>query len=185
MNYNLVQLICNVFKSTTHNSEWFHNIPGVRTAVVGEILPKKIEHSATVSDDVATYALDMNLETRSNTGADSNGKVWLKMTLHKVYCLQQVIWYQKDEYPFNTWTCTKDDCSHCVGRDCSSYTLTVSTEGAVSHLPSFSNCRYGDTVEIKRIDDSTNPFSVYEMALIKKEGMLYVMSRSTIAHLKN
>ena len=113
----------------------------------------------------------MILSTPAKALADSNGKVWLKMTLDEVYCLQQVIWYQKDEYPFNTWTCTKDGCSTCEGRECSSYTMTVSTEGAVSHLPSISDCRYGDTVETKRSDDSTNSFWVYEMAVIKKEGM--------------
>ena len=113
----------------------------------------------------------MILSTRATAVADSNGKIWLKITLDEVYCVQQVIWYQKDEYPFNTWTCTKDDCSNCEGKECSPLTLTVSTEGAVSDLPSFSDCRYGDTVEIKRIDDADRAFLVYEMAVIKKEGM--------------
>ena len=58
-----------------------------------------------------------------------------------------------------------------MGGICGSYTLTVSTEGAVSDLPPFSDCRYGDTVEIKRIvDDKKYGFKLFEMAIIKKEG---------------
>ena len=130
-----------------HSSKWF-NIPETRGASLWEIFPKTFTHSASSSNpNDESYPFDMILSTRATAVADSYGKIWLKITLDEVYCVQQVIWYQKDEYPFNTWTCTKDDCSNCEGKECSPLTLTVSTEGAVSGLPSFSDCRYGDTVE--------------------------------------
>ena len=143
------------------------NISGIRTAAVGEILPTTIEHSATISDEVATYALDMNLETRSSTGEDSNGNVWIKMTLDEVYCLQQVIWFSETGSPKFTWTCLEEDCSDCVGF-CSSFSLTVSIEGAESELPPISDCRYGDNVVIQKVADSADGFMVNEMAIIKK-----------------
>ena len=84
-----------------------------------------------------------------------------------------MIWYYGSGLSFITWTCSKDDCSNCEGDDCSSYTLTVSTKGKVSDLPSFSDCRYGDTVEIKKIVDGATGFSVNEIAIIKKQGDIF------------
>ena len=127
-----------------------------------------MEHSATIiSDDVASHALDMNLKTRSSTGADSNGNSWLKISLDDVYCLQRVIWFSETGSPKFTWTCSENDCSDCVGF-CSPFSLAVSIEGAESELPDISDCRYGDTLEIKRVVDSGNGFLVNEMAIIKK-----------------
>ena len=73
------------------------------------------------------------------------------MTLDKVHCVTKVIWYR--EYnQIHTWTCNKDNCSNCetegMQSQCSSFTLEVSTEGAVSDHPSISDCRYGDTVKL-------------------------------------
>ena len=68
--------------------------------------------------------------------------------------------------PRQTWTCTKNDCGKCVGYECDRYTLTVSTEGAVSDLSSVLNCRYGDTVKLEKKDGSM--LSVMEMVVIGK-----------------
>ena len=113
----------------------------------------------------------MILSTSARALLDSDGNSWTKMTLDTSQCIQKVLWYRNSGYVHRTWTCTKDDCSNCVGSSCSYYTLTVSNEVAVSGLPSFSDCRYGDTVEIRRIVDTNQyGFKVYEVAIIKKEG---------------
>ena len=111
----------------------------------------------------------MDLETRSYTVAGSDGTVWLKITLDKIYCVEQVMRYKMDGDPRLTWTCTENDCSNCVGRFCSDYTLTVSTEGAVSDLSPVSDCRYGDTVKLER---NGGGFGVHEIAIIGKQGIL-------------
>ena len=74
-----------------------------------------------------------------------------------------MIKYYNDHH---TWTCTKDDCSKCVGKWCKYYTLTVSTEGAVSDLSPVSDCKYGNTVKVERIVVSW--LCVWEMKVIGK-----------------
>ena len=116
----------------------------------------------------AGRALDLNLDTRSYTVAGSDGTTWLKISLDKTYCVEQVIKYRSTGAPFLTWTCTKDDCSNCVGTYCSHYTMTVSTEGAVSDLFPVSDCKYGDTVKLEK--NVGTGFSVYELAVIEEQG---------------
>ena len=151
--------------------------------MVTEVIPVSAEQSETKDNDEGNYgagkAIDMLLETRSFSVAGSDGKNWLKLTLGKVYCLDKVSWYRNDGTSYLTWTCTKDDCGTCdVGMGCGHIILTVSTEGTVPDLPSFSDCRYGDTLEIKRTADEATEFFVFELAVIKKEGN--VMSRIKI-----
>ena len=66
--------------------------------------------------------------------------------------------------------CTDTDCSKCVGDYCSSYTLTVSAEGAASDLSPVSDCKYGDTVKFEKF--SGHSFRVYEIAIVGKSGKL-------------
>ena len=82
-----------------------------------------------------------------------------------MFCVQQVIWFATDGSHYNTWTCLKNDCS-CEGPICYLFTLAVSTEEAVSDLPSVSDCKYGDVVKLERTDG--NGVSVYEMAIVGK-----------------
>ena len=77
-----------------------------------------------------------------------------------------MIRYNFDVDPRQTWNCTETDCDICEGKYCDKYTLTVSTEGAVSDLSSVSDCRYGDTVKLEKKDGST--LSVMEMVVIGK-----------------
>ena len=105
----------------------------------------------------------------------SGGSTWLKVTLDKVYCVERYIWYESSGIPSLSWTCTEDDCSNCVGGWCSSYTLTVSTEGAVSDLSPVSDCKYGDTVMLERTDGGTQMI-VFEVAIVGKSGNLRFMS---------
>ena len=138
-----------------------------------EIIPVSAEHSATRNNDEvnnnAGHAIDLDLDTYSDTEAGSDGTIWLKVTLDKVYCVQQVIRYNSDGTPNLTWTCTDTDCSNCVGSFCSYYTLTVSTEGAVSDLSPVSDCKYGDTVKLGRV---AGMIRVYEIAIVGKPGKL-------------
>ena len=109
----------------------------------------------------------MNIGTYTGTIAGSDGRCWLKINLGKVFCVQKVIWFATDGSYYNTWTCAENDCS-CSGPVCHLFTLTltVSTEEAVSDLPSVSDCRYGDAVKLERTDG--NGVSVYEMAVVGK-----------------
>ena len=81
----------------------------------GEITPVRAEQSATYSNNEAKYgagrAIDLNLDTYNRAVAGSDGTFWLKLTLDKVHCVQQVIWYLSDGIPLQTRTCTDTDCS--------------------------------------------------------------------------
>ena len=143
-----------------------------RQRIMGEITPVRAEQSATRDNNEKLYgagrAIDLVLETHSWTVAGTDGTVWLKITLDedKTYCVEKVIWYRSTGAPHLTWTCGKDDCSNCVGDRCSYFTLTVSTEGAVSDLSPVSDCKYGDTVKLERRDGSV--LSVIEIVVIGK-----------------
>ena len=76
--------------------------------------------------------------------------------------------YSSSGIPDLTYTCTETDCSNCVGDQyCSDFTLTVSTEGAVSDLSPVSDCKHGDTV---KLESASGSFSVYEIAILEKPG---------------
>ena len=67
-----------------------------------------------------------------------------------------------------TWTCTDTECNNCEGYFCSSFTLTVSIEGAATDLSSISYCRYGDTVKLEK-NDGANLY-VHELSIFEKTG---------------
>ena len=135
----------------------------------GEIIPVSVEQSATVNNDEAKYgagnAIDLDLDTYSKTESGSDGTTWLKVNLDKVYCVQHVMRYINDGTPYQTWTCTDTDCSNCVTGN----SLTVSTEGAVSDLSPVSDCKYGDSVKLEKVD---GVIRVYEIAIVGKPGKL-------------
>ena len=130
-------------------------ISETREKAIGEITPIKVEQSATYGGDETMYAagraIDKKFYTCARTQADSAGIRWLKVTFDKVHCLSKVIWY-RTYFQIHTWTCTKDGCSNCeakgINPQCDRYTLTVSTEGAASDLPSIPDCKYGNTVKL-------------------------------------
>ena len=92
-------------------------------------------------------------------------------TSPQVHCIQRVIKESMSGEPEMTWTCTDNDCSNCEGNLCSSFTLTVSIEGAATDLTSISDCRYGDTVKLEK-NDGANLY-VYEIAIIENTGKKY------------
>ena len=152
-----------------------YTITATRVRQPDEITPVRAEHSATYNNDEAYFgaerAIDLYLGTSSSTVAGSDGTIWLKVTLDKVYCIEQVIWYRNDGTPFLTWACTDTDCSKCVGSDyCSQFTLTVSTEKDVSDLSPVSDCKYGDTVKLERVIGTG--IGVKEIAITGKSGNL-------------
>ena len=151
-----------------------------RKPQAGEITPISAEQSATLDNDEANHgagnAIDLDLWTRTWTVPGSDGTTWLKLTLDKVYCVEKVIWHSFDGGPFLIWTCTDTDCSKCEGSMCSYFTLTVSTEGAVSDLSPVSDCKYGDTVKLERTDGASAFILLYEIAIVEKLGNLRFMS---------
>ena len=98
------------------------------------------------------------------------------MTLDRVRCVRQVLWHNAGAVtPALTWTCSETGCSNCVGRICSNFKLSVSSEGAVSDLPPVSDCIYGDTVKIQRVDDHYR-FGVAELAIVGNPGKVHFLS---------
>ena len=144
----------------------------IRERVAGEITPVSAEQSKTKDNDEVTYgagnAIDRNKDTLSSTFPGPDGKSWLKINLGKVYCVEQVIWFNYDGSPFLTWTCTSDDCRKCTGNYCGYYTLTVSTEGTASDLSPVSDCKYGDTVKL--VEKAGSQFGVRDIGVIAKQG---------------
>ena len=147
----------------------------------------KAELSKILDDDEAKHgpelANDLDFATASYSVPASDGTVWLKLTLDQAHCVHQVIWYFSSGTPLNTWTCNQDDCSNCDGDYCDRFTLTVSTEGAVSDLSSVLNCKYGDTVKLEKMSDGG--FSVWEIAVIGKQGKLNKQRLSTASFRHN
>ena len=144
---------------------------GQRDREAGEIIPASVEQSATYNRDDTKYgagrAIDMDLVTRSIANAGSDGKVWIKVYLNQVHCIKNVKRYGR----VHTWTCTKEDCSNCVGKYCDNLHLTVSTEGATpSNLPDYTDCRYGNTVRLGMTNKDYHWLTVYETAIIGKLG---------------
>ena len=147
------------------------DISAPRQKLADEITPVRAEHSRTYEDYemfAAAHAIDLDLETRSMTGAGSDGTVWLEIILDQVYCVQQVIWYKDDGSSYNTWTCSETDCSKCEGNHCHIYRdiLTVSSKETAQENPSHvSGCKYGDTVKLAK----STSFYVYEIAIIGRK----------------
>ena len=141
-----------------------------------------MEQSATLDNDEAKYgagrAIDLKLGTRSWTVPASDGTTWLKLTLDKVYCIEQVIRYRNDGTSHLTWTCTDTDCSNCEGDKCDEFTQTVSTEGTVSDLSPVSDCKYGDTVKLERVGGGDR-FSVFEIAIVGQSGNLHIETNNS------
>ena len=144
-----------------------------RGRIANEIIPVSVEHSKTKDDDEEKYtvehAIDLNLGSRSSTTIGSDGKIWLKVTLGKTSCIQQVIKYMSDGTHYRTWTCTSSDCSTCEGPKCSDYLLTTSVERTSSDsLPFVADCKNGDTVKLQK--NTGSYFEVYEIAITGKQG---------------
>lgn len=109
------------------------------------------------------------LSLRCGTAEGTDGRAWLRVTLARVHCIDQVVWYTLDGSIWVVWNCSSTACS-CQGDGCSRYTLTVSSVGASSeHFPLVTDCKYGDSVQIERTD-GLGYMWVQEIAITAKEG---------------
>ena len=155
------------------------SITGTREREAGEVTPIKAEHSRSYADDDKNYgaqlAIDMNFWLRSVTRRDPDGAIWLKLTLDQIRCVKEVLRFWRGGDPYQTWTCSGNGCNDCFSSsgDCSYYALTVSTEGASeeSDLPSFPDCKYGNTVKFDRVKGGDKMF-VAEIAVIETQGKI-------------
>ena len=145
-----------------------------RTREAGEIIPVSAEKSATKDNDDVNYgaglAIDMNMETRSIAVEGSDDKVWIKINLDQVYCIEQVGRYVKNasSSTTNKWTCKEDQCIDCENEYCKPLTVTVSIERSnTSYHPFVSDCKYGDTVKLESTHSS---LYVNEIWIIGKQG---------------
>ena len=156
----------------------------LRERVTGEITPASAEQSASLEDDETNHgaglAIDMDLGT-SNTAVSTGlflvdiftGREppWLKVNLGMLHCIQHVIMYDSDGNSLLTWTCRDEDCGECDGGNyCDSYTITVTPEDEIPVPSSISDCKFGDSVKV----DSNEDFSVPEIAIIEKQGKLFI-----------
>ena len=133
-------------------------------------------------ENEATYAVDLNRNTKAKTGRDQDGNAWLRLTFEVMHCVSEFIWYDTDTSIIQTWTCS-DSQYTCSGGGCNGYSLTVSTAGAApagaapagvapagaapENLPPVTDCKYGDTVQLNY---NGNKFWVFEMAVVGKQG---------------
>ena len=66
-----------------------------RERLAGEIRPVKAEHSSTLfyqeEEWGAGNAIDLDLETTTFTQPDSDGALWIQITLEQVYCVEQIL----------------------------------------------------------------------------------------------
>ena len=148
------------------------NICGIsgRTRIPNEIIPVKAEQSKSLFGHDANWAINLELELDSRTTAGSDGRSWLKITLSKVHCIQQVITYYQDGTPKRTATCTSSDCStSCSGSGCPTFLLTATTENIeIGDLPLIADCKYGNTVKFE--NRNGDDFAISDMAITGKQG---------------
>ena len=150
----------------------------LRDRKVGEITPVEAEHSRPFKNNeekyAAKFAIDLDMDTSSKSSPLPDGACWIRIKLDQVRCVEKVntvYWRTAEKFITRwTWTCTEVDCSYCRGQYCNSFieTLTVYSEGATpKNLPSFSDCKYGDTVYIQCKKDLEIP----EIRIFEKEGI--------------
>ena len=152
-------------------------ISAVRKRVVGEIIPTGAENSQTPEQtDENNYraanAFDLDLNAKSWSLPEvPAGTPWLKIFLDQIHCVQKVIRYRSGGITYQTWYCTEDDCSNCVGEVCDQYKLRVSEEREELDLLPISDCKYGDTIKLEKVGGSqSDGFKVPEIAIVGWQG---------------
>ena len=165
----------------------------MRTRVPGEIVPLSAEQSSTKYGNDKEYgaqlAIDLDLETKSNTGKLSDisktasrslskttrqssgesrtGSMWLKIRLDGAHCVRKVFTISLSGEEKVAWFCHNNGCS-CDGSCNGDLTLTVNTEGGNSGTFSLkTNCKHGDTVKLQKVY-SGRSLGVAELAIIGK-----------------
>ena len=99
----------------------------------------------------------------------------MKITLGQMNCVQKVMRYKGNGIVYHTWTCTEDDCSTCTGSYCHFFNVRVSSEGEGLDLPPFSDCRYGDMVQLEKVGGNPSEgFKQPEIAIIGWQGRFLI-----------
>jgi hypothetical protein len=136
--------------------------------VTGEITAVKAENSKTFEDkpeNAAKYAIDLDLDTTSQAGPNSNKEVWAKLTLDQIHCVKQFVVYYQDGKAWQTWSYSYGSFT-CKGSSCSLYSFTVTA--TAQNLPIPPDCKYGDTLKFERV--SGNLVVLTEISIAGKEG---------------
>ena len=160
-------------------------ISATRERLADEIVPVSAEQSGTSNNNTAAQAIDMDWNTMASTASGSDGRIWIKVNVAKLSCIQQVIRYGYGNYRFNTWTCTNSECSE---EGSSHIRITISSERTSSdNLPPIADCKYGDTVTLGMAGDLYG-FDVPEIAIIGKQGEMknwYLSCTVLLANIHN
>ena len=142
-----------------------------------EIIPTTVEHSYSLNNDDTTFspshATDLDWTTSSGTDTNpADGQApWIKAHLDQVYCIDQVVEYNKHGRSKYIWSCSDSGCeAECgVDADCDSYVVEVTVEEAdLLNLPDDPSCKYGDTVMVRRTVDEG--FEIREIAFLQEPG---------------
>ena len=148
-------------------------ITASRERLYGEVIPQGVEHSSTEAADeekwAAAHSVDLDFTTRSGTNSGPGGTSWLKLTLNAVHCVEQVVRYNRDGNPYQTWTCSMTDCSGCHGNFCSDFSLSVFGGTLTDGLPPLPICKYGDTVNLQK-DEGSRLFNIVEIAITVRQS---------------
>ena len=168
--------VINIYNSTgAIRGDLNDNTTGKRERLKNEIEPIKAEHSAaTYKNDNkwgARLAIDQDMSTFSQTvyNLPSDNGAWFRVTLGKVYCVKEVVWYGKSGTSYNSYVCAKSGCNGNCNGYCNLYPLTISAEGDTAALSPVSDCIYGDTLQF---DTTVASFNIYELAIVIKPGKI-------------
>lgn len=153
------------------NTKTTNVISARRNRLFGEITPIKAENSATLDNKdkySADHAIDLEGMTRSGIGADIQGRWWFKLEFDKVYCVNKVVEWNYYLNIVATYTCTRTDCSKCIGPDCRSWNkVTVNIEGPSTPTPALPTCKYGDSI---KFENTGGEFTISELAATYRGG---------------
>ena len=136
---------------------------GIRERNIGEIVPVRAEQSG--ARGPADNSLDLKFATYSLALPDVDGRVWLKLFLDQVYCVEKVVRYRIYETVLTEFTCSETGCACVEDTTCTQITvLTVYTEETHS-LPAelSSNCKPGDRIKLEKYEGK---LTVYEISVI-------------------
>ena len=139
-----------------------------------EVIPVSTQVSRAIAGE-AGHAIDLDLSTAVNFGKAPDGRVWMKITLDQIYCVDNVIEYEKDGSNQFKWVCSQDDCSVCENKHsdtCKKLRLTVELENVSSdlQLSGSADCKQGNSVQLERVLWDTDHLKVAEMSVFSRKG---------------
>ncbi|XP_063678483.1 uncharacterized protein LOC134814318 [Bolinopsis microptera] len=112
-------------------------------------------------------AIDKEFTTSAKVKPGTDKRIWLKVSLDQIYCVRQVIEYERDETVQFKWTCSQENCGDCEGDNCDAFELKVYVEGVLPEtLPSYSGCKHGNRVQLEKTGGNKDYFIVFEIAVI-------------------